>query len=126
MAKYRFKAHYNDGTTFVEDPKDPYANYSNINRNKLEAFELFDIDNNQTAIKIKFLPGQRLVWRRRKALVAGRGEITVHIIGKQQTINGRNVQGVALLYPDGTTEFFEKFNSGHPWLRPIDLLPEEK
>lgn len=124
--KFRFRAHYNDGSTLTEDPTKEFANYSNINRHKLVMFELFNIENNQPVLKIKIDPGQRLIWRRRKAIEPGGDEKTVHIVGKQQTINGKNYQGIALLYDDGTSEFFDKFNPKHPWLHPVILTDQEK
>jgi hypothetical protein len=126
IMKYRFRAIYTDGSILIENPEDPSANYSKIDRQKLKIFELFEVDTNKTVIKIDLEPKQRLIWRRRKALVPGKGEITVHIVGKQETIDGKNIQGLSLLYPDGSVNCFSRYNKKHPWLRPIKLLEIEK
>jgi hypothetical protein len=127
MSLYRWRAIHEDGFTLEEKPNDEFAVYSNINRKKLRVFELFNKETKEVKLSIKFYPGQRLIWRRRKEMAPGGKENTVHIVGKQQTINGANKQGIALLFErDGTVEFFERFDPSHPFLRPIKLLPEER
>ncbi len=121
---FYWKATYDNGETIQQEPNK--VGYNDIDRDRLRVFELFDIETGQTKLKIKFEKGQRLIWRRREAMTTSGKMTIVHLVGKQETVKGKNIQGLALLYEDGAVEFFEKFNREHPWLRPIELLPEEK
>jgi hypothetical protein len=116
---FYWRATYDNGET-IEKGK-----YEDIDRERLRFFELLDEDGN-VRVKVKLEKGQRLIWRKRVELTPGEGEKVVHLVGKQETVEEKNVQGLCLLYEDGTMEFFEKFNKEHPWLRPVVLLPEEK
>lgn len=120
MSQYSFRAHYNDGS-YQER-----GNYADIDRDRLVAFELFDINTDNTALKMVFLPGQKLIWRKRHELKSTGEEKIVHLIGKQENRGGKNYQSLALLFDDGHTEFFDKFDPRHPFLREVQLLPGEK
>ncbi len=120
--RYTWKALYNDGTSLGQINEDGSKNaYSDIDRTKLSGFELWD--GNVRVLYLSLTKGQRLIWRRRSEMVQGGvvGEVC-HIVGKQETIDGKNIQGIiAIFESDGHIEIAERFNDKHPWLYPIPV-----
>ena len=123
--KYHWIARYNDGT-FLRQIESSVAknSYVDINRNKLSAFEMWEGSNR--LLIIHFSPGQRLIWRRRVEMSAAGIVEVCHLIGKQETIGGKNYQGIVGLFEsDGRIEVTGKFEEGHPWFFPVRVHPEE-
>jgi hypothetical protein len=122
MSKFLPRVYYTDGSTF-----ELLGNsYADIDRNKLQYFELYDKDTGESKVKIKFDSNQRLIWRKRVFQTVGQDGKEIHIVGKQETIDGKNYQGFLWLFEDGTIEVGEKFKEGHPFFDNIILLDEEK
>jgi hypothetical protein len=126
MHVFTWKAIYNDGTHLNQiDPDGTKHAYADIDRAKLSAFQLID-ESGRVVVDIHVNPGQRLIWRRRTEMSAGNEPVVCHIVGKQETVNGKNYQGVMALFEnDGHTEVLGRFEENHPWLYPPQLLPEE-
>jgi len=136
--KYEWRATYTDGST-EQGTKHAYAA---IDHSKLCLFEIIHKETGAVALRIKVEPGQKLIWRSKETgAVALRIKVepgqkliwrsgqsyntkqeysVIHIIGKQEKIDGVNRQGFALFYEtDGTSEFFDRFDPEHPWLKKI-------
>ena len=102
---YTWRAYYNDGTFLdqgsqVGDKKD----YGAIDRTKLIAFEI--LDEKKRVYMVHLLPGQRLIYRMRVSRDFYNSDIqfTIWLVGWQQTINGKNIQSIAHIFPDGHVE----------------------
>ena len=117
---YSWVAWYNDGT-FLEQGsyQDSKFDYAAIDRNKLAAFEIREIENKKTIFKLHLEPGQRLIYRRRVWQDFNTGQIIgyVYMVGWQQTIEGRNIQAIAHILPDGHVELAGKWSGGEPEYR---------
>lgn len=123
--KYYWIARYSDGTSLNQiDPDGTKHAYSDINRDKLSAFEMWKGD--QRMVYIRFKKGQQLIWRRRVE-TSPEGVVEVcHIIGKQENIKGKNYQGIVGLFEsDGRIEITDKFEEGHPWFFPVQIHKDE-
>ena len=100
--------------------------YDKLNRLKLRLFEIVNKESGETALKIELQPGDRLIWRNMTALSAGKGAEIVQLVGKQRTVQGKNVQWIALFFErDKKVEFFDRFDQRHPFLYGVQLLPCE-
>ena len=93
-----WKAVYSDGTFLFQHNEDGTENkYYDIDRKKLIAFEVYKDKN---LILLRHLePGQRLIFRQRCAFSTKGDEIRVFLVGWQQTINGKNIQEIAYVFP---------------------------
>lgn len=126
MSKYKWKAIYKNGDTLDQVNTDGSKNgYGDIDRSQLVGFELWDGKFRVFYTKIE--PGQRLIWRRRTEMIPGQGQgEVVHIVGKQETIDGENIQGIVCIFEsDGRMEATDRFDPNHPWLYPVQPIPEE-
>ena len=122
---YHWIVTYFDGTHLNQiDSSGAKHTYKDINRDQLATFEMWNGDTR--VLLVRFKKGQRLIWRRRvETSPSGISEIC-HIIGKQETINGKNYQGIIGLFEsDGRIEMTGKFEEGHPWFFPVKLHPHE-
>lgn len=114
--KYEWRATYTDGST-EQGTKHAYAA---IDHSKLCLFEIIHKETGAVALRIKVEPGQKLIWRSGQSYNTKQEYSVIHIIGKQEKIDGVNRQGFALFYEtDGTSEFFDRFDPEHPWLKKI-------
>lgn len=123
--KYHWIARYEDGTSLDQiDPSGKLNAYQDINRSKLVAFEMWA--GSTRLFFLRFKKGQRLIWRRRVEMSpAGIVEVC-HVIGKQETIAGKNFQGIVGLFEsDGRIEIAGRLEEGHPWFFPVKVHPEE-
>lgn len=117
---YTWKALYKDGASLEQIERTGKKNtYADIDRKKLSGFELWNGSNRVFYLKID--RGQRLIWRRRTEMGQGGQVLGVcHIVGKQETVEGKNIQGIALIFEsDGRIEMADRFDENHPWLYPI-------
>lgn len=120
----QWKAVYTDGTYL--DQIEPSGNknaYKDIQRDKLKYFELWDKD--KRIISLRFFKGQRLIWRRRTILRTGQEKQVIHLIGKQETVNGKNYQGIIAVFEDGRVEVAGKFEEDHPFFKPVVIHEDE-
>lgn len=123
MPAYAPRVTYTDGEVVELGADNPY---DKIDRTRLRLFELVHKETKQVAIKLHILPEQRLIWRVRTAMRPGHPPFIAHIIGKQQTVDGKNKQGIFVYFEtDGSVEFMERFEEGHAFLSPVQLLPSE-
>jgi len=105
---FKWKAIYEDGTHLDQ------GEYKDINKDKLIAFEIWSGD--VKLLSLRFKKGQRLIWRRRIEMSPMGIKEVCHIIGKQETIDGKNYQGIIGLFEsDGRMEVTGRFEEGHPW-----------
>lgn len=83
-------------------------------------------ENGRRLVYIRFKRGQQLIWRRRvETSPTGITEVC-HIIGKQETVNGENIQGIIGLFEtDGRIEITGRFYERHPWFFPIEVHDKE-
>lgn len=131
LPKFVWRAVYSDNTILEQVNGEVKNKYEDIDRTKLRVFELYDRETKDIKVRLLFKNGQRLIWRRREFLkptsqgvkITGR----LHIIGKQETKNGKNYQGFLWLFePEGYMEIGERFIKGHPFFDDIELLDIEK
>lgn len=128
---YYWATVYEDGHRRVQlDWQDPENEakknyYKDIDRDRLRRFEIWR--DNTMLFWLSFRPGQKLIWRRRVSIAPGKGvEMACHILGKQEKVNGKNVQGIIVLYEDGRIEVSDRWRDDHPWLSPPVLREEER
>lgn len=124
IPRYAWKATYDDRTVVMWNA--PGISYNDINRLKLRLFEIVSKESGETALKVELQPGDRLIWRNMTAISAGKGAEIVQLVGKQRTVNGKNVQWIALFFEkDKRVEFFDRFDEKHTFLQGVQLLPFE-
>lgn len=128
--RFQWRAVYTDGSFLTQINEDGTKNaYADIDRNNLAAFEMWE-GTGVRVLSLRFAPGQRLIWRRRVFMSqtnegAGVSEV-VHIIGKQQTVEGKNYQGIIGLFEsDGRVEVAGKFDENHPFFKPVAVHETE-
>lgn len=120
----RFKAVYNDGTSFGWDEDDPPQQaYSKIDRAKLTAFELYVGD--RLIHRLHLEQGQRLIVRRRPEFYRHSGELKnlVYIVGYQETVAGINRQAITAIFMDGHTELIGSWKNAP--LDAVKLMEQE-
>jgi|SRR6266849_1935481 len=103
---FLWKAIYNDNT-FYESSDTPGAkDYDKIDRSKLSAFEIFDSDTKKLIYRLVLEPGQRLIYRKRgwQDFYTSEKLLEIYMVGWQQTVNGRNIQSISHIFPDGHVE----------------------
>lgn len=117
--RFKWVAHYKDGSTLEQIQADGTKNgYGDVSRPMLESFELIRKHDLSRALLVKFNPGEQLIWRRRVDIVNGRA---VHIVGKR----AEDRQWIAVLFPDDTIEFAEKWDESSAWLYQPQLHEDE-
>jgi len=130
---YTWEAIYNDGTTLTQyNEKGEKNGYENIDKTKLKAFAIKvpdptpeDKNNKKVHFRLHLEAGQKLIFLRRGfvsiSLATGedRGSSYFLMVGWQQNVNGKNVQSINYLYPDGHIEQAGVFAGG-------DVTPASK
>lgn len=106
-------ATYKDGTVF-DSNRDHDLSVDRLDRKQLERFELVDGAGNSIA-RLHLDPGQRLIYRIRTQMGQGTGKKFVcHLLGWQQTVNGKSVQSILYIFEDGRIEMAGRFREDHP------------
>lgn len=125
--RFRWRAVYTDGTTLDQvEPDGTKHGYGDIDRTCLAFFELHDWEASHPVFRIRLDYGDRLIWRRRVDMTGGGTVECCHIVGKQNTINGKNRQWIAGVFEsDGRMEYADRFKEGDPWFAPVQLRPNE-
>lgn len=87
------------------------AGLSAVERNRLSPADMKTL---KPAFSIEIKEGRRLIWRKRRhqRLLELTPFLTIYMIGWQETIEGRNVQSILYIYPDGTNELSERKTNG--------------
>jgi len=129
MSNFFWKAIYNDGTELPQYDGDKVKKYTDIDRDKLIAFELLKSGDDIPIVKINLEQDQRLIYRRRCRInisSSGRTDEAVYIIGWQRTIDGQNVQSILYVDEDCKIEMIGKWSEDNVlYCAPI-LIDEEK
>ena len=99
--------------------------YTDIDREKLSAFALFRDDKKIIKLHLDE-DGKRLIWRKREYKRPGKSTNTIHLLGWQKTVNGKNVQSIAYVFDDGHIELAGRFKENHPIFDKVELIDEEK
>ena len=114
---------YDDETNY----SDQQISYRDIDRNRAIRFHLA-VHN--VVVVVHLDPSRRLIYRKRSAIQmlhnGAEETISIYIVGWQQTVNGKNIQCLNFVFPDGHIEMLDRFREGHPWFYPIEFTPFEK
>jgi hypothetical protein len=119
MGTLTWKAVYRDGFVLRQIDPDGQKNvYADIDQERLSAFELWDGDD--CKLVMPFEAGERLIWRRRTAVIPGQGDETVHIVGRRRPVaEFLEVSSVACIFEaDGRIISADSFVPEHEWLYP--------
>lgn len=127
-------AHYDDGS-FLDQSRNgasPPATYTDIDRDRLIAFELIKDGTVLVALDFRDDTGgdpdigpKRLIWRRRNTINGRGGQHILHLVGWHRTVKGRNIQ--ALLYVNEQTGQIAMGGQPmeDPLMRSVKLQPQE-
>lgn len=117
-------AYYSDGTWLRQynDRDEETGRYADIDRARLVSFALYDRPASRKIFHLHLESDQRLIYRMR---IDVKREITVYMVGWQQTIAGQNIQSINYIFPDGTIEAAGRFED-HEWFYAPELLPFEE
>lgn len=123
--KFRWIVYTRDGGSVSQVAASGVKNkYEDLPLDNLKSFELWDWHSNTRVLLITFKKGERLVWRRRSAIIPG-GPVqeTVHIVGKI----GKGYKGVLGIFEsDGHIETVSDFLPNSEWFYPPQLSDKEK
>lgn len=108
---------YKDGTTIRQ--KEFQVGYDELDREKLEEFQMWKDDQLIFAVPFKDGTGSRLIWRRRTQNSPGEGITHLYVIGKRGAF-------VAVLFPNGVTVLDDNFQEGHAIYGDIDPVKGEE
>lgn len=134
--RYEWRAIYSDGTHLDQINQDgSEAKYTDIDRNKLCAFVLFD-ETKTAKVVLHLQPGQKLVHRVRRLkhmplsnLFWEKHDCTeeaVWIVGFHENRNGTNVQMLSFIFEDGHVELMDKWRDDHALYAPVNLIEQER
>lgn len=126
---FSWKVIYNDGTSLSQLCSDGSRNkYTDIDRDNLKQFLVLDENKPEPVLVVHFVrPTQKLIYRQRKHMALD-GTIlgVVWIVGWQENQNGKNVQMIFFLHPNGFVEVLDKFRPDTRLYYPIKFRPEEE
>jgi len=113
-----WQAVYNDGSDLWEcNPEGHIINrYKDIDRSRLTEFRVYltedlSVSEPKLFLRVAIKEGYRLIWRKRRLqrLLEDKPFATIYLIGWQTTLEGKNIQSILYLYPDGTDEPASRF-----------------
>lgn len=120
---HKWRAYYSDGSKLEQEQG--VDKYSQIDRTKLVGFEI--LENDKTKVFLHLEPGQRLIYRKigvkyfnASTQEHSDGPKTI-MCGWQQTVNGKNIQSILYLTPDGIVHQTGRFIGVQPTMRPDEL-----
>lgn len=134
MTNIRWRARYSDGSYL--DQIDGTSVYPTINRKALAAFDILDLDRHkdwsdqekksdkyQLVFRMWIEKGQTLIYRYRPriSIVTGKKVSEFWMIGHKQKINGRDVQVINYIFPDGHVEQAGKWLGGVPVFKDYEV-----
>lgn len=108
---------YDDDSIFVQYEEDGTENaFGSIDRDRLMEFHLIGRTTEKVVLSISMDKDQRLIFRRRNSMSGNTGEKnwTIYMAGWQKTVNGKNVQSINWVFPDGRIVNTGKFQDNHP------------
>ena len=122
-------AYYSDGTSL--DQRQGYT-YSDIDRARMEAFGLYNGEHPLVMVDFRDNTGgdpdvgpRRLIWRKRSMIRSDGTQLSVHLVGWQRTVAGRNVQAICYINGDGTIIMGDQWMESRPMVHPVALLEME-
>lgn len=129
----KWMAVYEDNTVLPQLKDDGTENkYTDIDRERLTEFIIYN-DEDDAKRKILVLSidrdeGERLIYRRRNSMDATTGDTTwsVLLVGWQKLVNGKNVQNLNWIFPDGTIVNTGRFHNESRVLYETDFYDWEK
>lgn len=99
-------ANYIDGTKLSQFENGIENRYIDIDRNKLNRFDLYDKDTHTPVYALYLRDGQRLIFRRRTLKRIGQPDIVVFMVGYQMTImtgsGPKEYTVINYFHPDGS------------------------
>ncbi len=119
-----WKAIYLDGKSLNQYNEGKVNKYTDINRDLLKFFELYDQD--KLILRLHLNKNKRLIFRRRVSLNM-QGKITevIYLVGWQSKIKGENVQSINYIFEDGHIESAGAWDEKSIFYAP-NLIKEEK
>jgi hypothetical protein len=120
-----WKAVYTDGSSLDQYNDGKVSKYTDIDRTKLQFFELWDKD--KLILRLHLEPGRRLIFRKRveQQIMTSEKKTMFWMVGWQQTIKGENVQSINYIFEDGHVESAGAWDEKSIFYAP-NLTKEEK
>lgn len=115
---YEWVAFYRDGSSIRQIEKGKENKWADIDKPNVEIFCVVKTDGSGVALAVHIEEGERLIYRQRVRRAAGKPEIRVWMVGTQKTVNGKNVQKIAFVFPDGHVEITNGFKENTEWAYP--------
>jgi len=104
-----WKAIYSDGKSLNQYNEGKTSKYTDIDRNLLQFFELYNGD--KLIFRVHLDDGKRLIFRKRVSQEMNSGnKKNVYLVGWQKKIGGENVQSIAYIFEDGRIELAGAWN----------------
>ena len=124
---FHWIAYYNDGSNLDQRTG---CTYADIDRARMEAFGLYD--GERPLAMVDFRDGQkdpdigprRLIWRKRSMMRSDGVGVSVHLVGWQRTVAGRNVQAICYINGEGTIIMGDQWMESRPLVHPVEPLLE--
>jgi hypothetical protein len=123
-------AHYAPGQTLTQASG---ATYADINREQLTAFGLYEGERPIILVDFRDDSGgdpdigpKRLIWRMRHQQDSTGQHVTVHLVGWQRKIAGRNVQSICYVNEEGTVVLGGQWMDDKPLMHAIVPLECER
>lgn len=129
--EFFWRAVYYDGSTADQyDVKGERVirGYEDIDRQRLQAFEIREKDTQNLVYRVWLGGDKRLIWRERVYIQRVGGnqyELRIHLVGWQRTVEGRNVQAIAFIFPDGHIELIDRWHEHHEIFHSVTLREQE-
>lgn len=117
-------AHYDNGLPPTDQRQG--ATYGDIDRDRLTAFGLYDGDRPLILVDFRNDTGddpdigpKRLIWRMRHKQDSTGRHVTVHLVGWQREVAGRNVQSICYVNEEGTVVMGGQWMEDKPLMHAI-------
>lgn len=119
-----WKAIYSDGKSLNQYNEGTVNKYTDIDRDKLKFFEIYDGD--KLILRIHLEEGKRLIFRKRVAqTLTGKKEV-VYLAGWQKTVGKENIQSISYIFEDGHIEMSGQWKEESNWFYSPNLIKEEQ
>lgn len=119
---YYWIAKYNNGTEISSLDGNKYKN---IDKGSLKTFVLLQVDNDKPVVTLEMGGNKRLILFKRITICSDGGKLLKWVVGHQELIQGRNVQKLYFVAPDGRMDTTDGFNEDHvKFARPSDKQME--
>ena len=106
MRELYWIANYSDKTVLRQFFDGKENSYQDIDRNRLERFDLLDWDTNKPVYSLYLREGQRLIFRRRTLKQIGKPDVTIFLVGYQIIVftegGPKSIVVINYLHEDGS------------------------